>query len=55
MVQPGEDAGFVQIRLHILGARDAFGVRHLDRHRAVEVIVVGEIDPSEPALTETAG
>ena len=54
MVQPGEDAGFVQVRLHVLGGRDAFRVRHLDRHRTVQVVVVGQIDPSEPTLTQTA-
>ena len=47
----GEDAGFVQVRLDILGASDSFGVGHLDGHGAVEVIVVSQIDPSEPALT----
>ena len=36
------------------GCGDAFRVRHLDRHGAVEVVVVGKIDPSEPALTQTA-
>src|SRR5262245_36530205 len=30
VVQPGEDAGFVQVRLHIPGISDALGVRHLD-------------------------
>ena len=52
MVEPGEDAGFVQIRFHILGASDSFRVRHLDRHGAVELVVVGEIDPSEAALSK---
>ena len=54
MVEAGEDAGFAQVRLNILGMSDAFGVRHLDGHRTVEVFVVGQIDPSEPALTQTA-
>ena len=52
MVQLGEDPGFDQKRLDILGASDSFRVWHLDGDRAVEVIVVSEIDPSEPALTE---
>ena len=54
MVQPGKDAGFVQIGFHILGVGDSFRVRHLDGDGAVEVVVVGKIDPSEPALTQTA-
>ena len=48
MVQAGEDAGFVQVRLDILGVGDSFGVRHLDRDGAVEVVVVGQIDPPNP-------
>ena len=52
MVQPGEDPGFNEKRLDILGVGDSFRVRHLDGDRAVEVIVVSKIDPSEPALTE---
>ena len=54
MVQPGEDARFVQVGFHILGVSDAFRVRHLDRHGAVKIVIVGEINPSEPTLTETA-
>ena len=52
MVQLGEDPGFNKKRLDILGAGDSFRVWHLDGDRAVEVIVVSKIDPSEPALTE---
>ena len=52
MVQLGEDAGFNEKCLGILGASDSFGIRHLDGDRAVKVVVVSEIDPSEPALTE---
>ena len=54
MVQPGEDAGFVQIRFHILGVSDSFRARHLDRDWAVEVVVVSQIDLSEPALTQAS-
>ena len=52
MVQLGEDPGFDEKRLDVLGVGDSFGVRHLDGDRAVEVIVVSKIDPSESALTE---
>jgi hypothetical protein len=51
MVQLGEDSGFNEERFHILGLGDSFRVRHLDGDRAVEIIVVSKIDPSEPALT----
>jgi hypothetical protein len=52
MVQLGQDSGFTEKRFDILGAGDSFGVWDLDGDRAVEFIVVSEIDPSEPALTE---
>ena len=52
MVQFGEDTGFNEKRFHILGVGDSFGVWHLDGDRAVELIVVSKIDPSEPALTQ---
>ena len=52
MVQLREDSGFNQKRLDILGSGDSLGVWHLDGDRAVEVVVVSQIDPSEPALTE---
>ena len=51
MVQLGEDSGFNEKRFDILGVGDSFGVWHLDGDRAVEVVVVSKIDPSEPALT----
>lgn len=54
MVQLGENPGFYKKRLDILGARNPFGAWHLDGDWAVEVIVVSKIDPSEPALAETA-
>src|SRR3954454_9824493 len=47
MVQPGEDAGFVQIRLHIVSLRDAFAVRNLDGDRAIEVIIVSKKNPAK--------
>jgi hypothetical protein len=31
---------------------DSLGVWHLDGDRAIQVIVVSKIDPSEPALPE---
>jgi len=51
MVELGEDSGFNKKRLGILGMDDSFRVRNLDGDRTVEVVVVSQIDPSEPALT----
>ncbi len=51
MVQLGKDSGFNEKRFHILGVGDSFRIWHLDGYRAVEVIVVGKIDRSKPALT----
>jgi hypothetical protein len=53
VVQPGEDAGFGEERLQIPRISDALGVRHLDRHRTVQVVVASKIDPPEAALTQT--
>jgi hypothetical protein len=50
MVELGEDSGFNKERLGILRAGDAIRVWHLDRYGAVEIVVVSQIDPSEPAL-----
>ena len=52
MVQLGEDSGFVEKGLDILGVGDPLRVGHLDGDRAIEVIVVSKIDPSESALTQ---
>ncbi len=51
MVQPGENAGFGQKCFHMFGTSNARGVRQLDGHQTIEVIVVRKINPSEPALT----
>ena len=52
MVELGQDPGLGEVSLGVLGAGDPLGVGHLDRHRAVEVIVLGEVDAAEPALAE---
>ena len=52
MVQPGEDLGFDQKRLGILRVSDSLRIWHLDGDRAVEVIVVSQINSPESALTE---
>ena len=55
VVEPGEDPGLGQVGLDVLGAGDPLGVGHLDRHRAVEVVVVGQVDPSRTRLDPAAG
>jgi hypothetical protein len=52
MVEFGEDSGFNKERLDIKGASDSFGVRHLDGHRAIQVIVVRTINRTEPAVAQ---
>ena len=52
MIETRKDAGFVQVCLDIFGARNPLRVRHLDRNRTLEVIVVCQVDPSETALTQ---
>ena len=46
MVQLGENTGFNQKCFYIFGVKDSFRVWHLDGDRAVEVIVMSQIDPS---------
>jgi hypothetical protein len=50
MVQFGEDSCFTKKRFDILGVGDSFRIWHLDGYRAIQIIVVCKIDPSEPAL-----
>ena len=46
------DAGLGQVRLDVLRAGDPLGVGDLDRDRAVELVVVGEVDPPESPLAQ---
>jgi hypothetical protein len=54
VVQSGEDSGFGEKCLNILGLPDAFGIRHLDGYLAIEVIVMGKIDPPKPTLAQAS-
>ena len=47
MIQIGDGAGLREISLGIFGVRDQRGVRHLDRHTAVQLIIMGQINQSE--------
>src|SRR5262249_54538011 len=53
VVEVGDRACFDQISLSALGTRDEVAVGYLDRHEAVQLLIVGEIDTSEATLTET--
>ena len=52
VVQAGQDAGLGQVRLDIFGRRSALLVRHLDGDGAMQLLIVGQIDPPEPACTQ---
>jgi hypothetical protein len=52
VVQFREDPGFGKKGFHVLGLGNPFRIGNLDGDRAVKVVVVSEIDPSEPALAE---
>ena len=54
MVQTGEDAGFVQVCLDILGLRDSLGAGNFDRNPAVEVLIMGQEDLTEAALAQAS-
>jgi hypothetical protein len=47
MVEAGEDTGFIQVSLDVLGLGDTLGAWHFDRNRAVEIIIKGLIDLPE--------
>jgi len=54
MVQFGEDAGFVQVSLDILGLGDSFGAGNFDRNRAIKFLIKGQKDFTETALSQTS-
>jgi hypothetical protein len=51
VVEVSDGAGFDKVGLDVFGFGCSMTVRHLDRYRAVELIVVGKIDNAETALT----
>ncbi len=50
MVEIGEDAGFVQVLLDILGPRDPLLEGHLDGDGSIKLIIKPQEDLTEPAL-----
>lgn len=54
VVQAGKRLGLGQVMRGVLRAGHMAAVRHLDGDAALELVVMGEIDPPEAALTEDA-
>jgi hypothetical protein len=50
--EPRQRAGLGQVLLDVMRSRDPLPVRHLDRHRAVQLVVVRQVDTAEPALAQ---
>jgi hypothetical protein len=54
MVEPSHGAGLGQIGLVVVGIGDAFRMRHLNRHAAAELVVVGQVDAAEAPFAQHA-
>ena len=52
MVQPGEGAGLGQVRSDAHLTDDPLRVGHLDRHGAVELVILSQIDLAEATLAQ---
>jgi hypothetical protein len=52
VVEAGDGASLGQIGFGIARLGDQMGVRHLDRHRALELLIAGQVDAAEAALAE---
>jgi hypothetical protein len=50
MVEAGEDAGFVQVRLNILGLGNPLWARDFDRDGAVEIVIEARKTCPNPPL-----
>ena len=52
MIEVGDRAGFRQVGFGIFGSIHQIAMRHLDGHRAAQLVVLGQIDQAEPALAQ---
>ena len=52
VVEVGDGAGLGQVGFGVVGPGDQMGVRHLDRHGALQLVVVGQVDEAEAALAQ---
>ncbi len=52
VVQTGQNAGLGQVRLDVFRPRNPLPVRHLDGDRAMQLVIVGQVDLPEPASAQ---
>jgi hypothetical protein len=52
VIQAGGGAGLGEVGVGVLGAGDQLRVRHLDGHRALELVVAGQEDAAEATLAQ---
>ena len=52
VIEVGDGAGFGQVGFGIFESIHQFAMRHLDGHRALQLVVVGQIDEAEAALAQ---
>jgi hypothetical protein len=47
VVQAGQDTGLSQVSIDIARRRDPLPVRHLDRHVAAQLVIIGLVDDAK--------
>jgi hypothetical protein len=52
MIKVGDGAGFGEIRVGIFRLRDQLGVRHLDGHVPVQLLILSQIDKAEAPVSQ---
>src|SRR5262249_35739819 len=52
MVEAGDGAGFGQVGFGVTRPSDKPGVRHLDGHEPLQLLVVGQVDDAEATLAQ---
>ena len=52
VVEAGGGAGLGEVGVGVLRTGDEVRVRHLDRHRALQLLVAGQVDAAEAALAQ---
>ena len=52
VVEAGDGAGLGEVGVGVRGLAIRCGVRHLDRHQALELLVAGQVDAAEAALAQ---
>ena len=54
MIEVRDGAGFRQVSFGIFESIHQVAMWHFDRHRAAQLVVLGQIHEAEPALTQYA-